>query len=339
MRRITGCVLVLAIAACILYQKRDAIIGVTAVLVYATFFSLLLSPFCMKMEKYGIRVSYSAGIAVCCMFLTVFVLLAALVPYMITQSAYLFKRLSPIAAELSRWMLRCANEIGFINIVFSGSGDVLRLPLAEITGMIAKAGMTAAAQIGRIGFAMVLTYYILRDRKRIHRHLLLLLPTPWRNPVYSGMQACRNVIMSYLSGLLKTSAFVGTATWAGLTILGVQDAWLLSLFMGVMEVLPYLGPIIASIPILLSALTLGTEGFLLVLGMIILVQQLEGNFVSPYFTASSTSIRPLAALLGVFVIGSLIGIWGILLALPLMMLCQSVCISFRQARMAIKENA
>ena len=71
---------------------------------------------------------------------------------------------------------------------------------------------------------------------------------------------------------------------------------------------------------------------LLALALVVLVQQIEGNFISPYFTASSTSIHPLAALVSVFVLGSLMGVWGILLAVPLVTALRSMIWSLRQAR-------
>ena len=138
--------------------------------------------------------------------------------------------------------------------------------------------------------------------------------------------------MGYLSGMLKTSAFVGVATYLGLLLLGVPDALLLALFMGIFEVLPYVGPVLAAIPILLSSLPQGLNQTLLALVLVVLVQQIEGNFISPYFTASSTSIHPLAALVSVFVLGSLMGIWGILLAVPLVAALRSMLWSIRQAR-------
>ena len=106
----------------------------------------------------------------------------------------------------------------------------------------------------------------------------------------------------------------------------------LSVFMGILEVLPYLGPVLASIPILLSALTQSTETALMVLIMLILVQQIEGNIINPYFTASSTSLHPLATVTGVFILGSLLGIWGILIAAPVMVLARSLYYSFSQMK-------
>ena len=152
---------------------------------------------------------------------------------------------------------------------------------------------------------------------------------------------CENIVnisfrqndLGYLCGVLKTSAFVGGATALGLALLGVRDALLLGLFMGIFELLPYVGPVLASVPILLSTLPQGIYPSALALALVIAVQQVEGNFVSPYFTASSTSIDPLTAVVSVFVLGSLFGLWGILLAVPLVVTARSLLWSLRHAQL------
>ena len=130
--------------------------------------------------------------------------------------------------------------------------------------------------------------------------------------------------------MLKTSLFVGIATFAGLALLGVRDALLLALFIGLFEVLPYIGPVLAAVPILLVTLPQGPGRAMMALVVVVLVQQVEGNFVSPHFTASGTSLHPLAALVSVFVLGSLFGLWGILLAIPVVVTLRSVIWSARQ---------
>ena len=129
--------------------------------------------------------------------------------------------------------------------------------------------------------------------------------------------------------MIKTSLFVFIATLMGLLLLGIKDA-LLALFMGIFEILPYIGPILASIPIILTAMGQGTTPMLFALLVVILVQQIEGNFITPYFTASSTSIKPLSALISVFILGSLMGLWGIILAIPLVVTLRSVVWSIRR---------
>ena len=145
-----------------------------------------------------------------------------------------------------------------------------------------------------------------------------------------GLSACKNAMLSYFSGMLKTSVFVGCATCIALLLLGVKDAILLSVFMAIFEVLPYIGPILAAIPILLSAMMQGTQTAVLTVALIIVIQQIEGNVIGPYFTASTTSVHPLTAIHSVFVLGSLMGIWGILIAVPAIVLVKSIYWSWGQ---------
>ena len=128
------------------------------------------------------------------------------------------------------------------------------------------------------------------------------------------------------------------ATFAGLFALGINDALLLSVFMSVFEVFPYIGPILASIPIALTALGQGIGQAVSALIVVVIVQQIEGNFVTPYFTASSTSIRPFSALIGVFILGSLMGLWGIVLAIPLLVILRSIFWSLRSATIMMKPS-
>ncbi len=190
--------------------------------------------------------------------------------------------------------------------------------------------MLFLVQTGRLAFALVISYYLLCERESLTKHLLLMLPISWRNAFLLAASGCKNALLSYLSGMLKTSLFVFVATLMGLLLLGIKDALLLALFMGIFEILPYIGPILASIPIVLTAMSQGTSKMLLSLIVVVLVQQIEGNFITPYFTASSTSINPLSALISVFILGSLMGVWGIVLAIPLVVTLRSIMWSIRR---------
>lgn len=323
--------------AVFLFQKRNEVMGIVMVLLFAGLFSILLTPLCSKLEKKGMRPQAAAAYAVVGLALLVLFVLAAFVPYLVSHSVALMKRISPSMTILAQQIGDWVESVGLGQMGFTERGGLITSTVGQITGMLARAGMTFATQTGKIVFSFVLAYYILGDRKAIGKHMLLLVPYPWRRAVLLGIRGCANAVMSYFSGLIKTSVFVSLATGIGLIFLGVQDAFLLSVFMGVFEMLPYLGPILASIPILLSSMSQGIEAAGGTLIWLVVVQQIEGSFISPYFTASSTSIHPLAAVAGVFILGTLFGIWGILFAIPSMVLAQSILWSVRQSVYLMKD--
>lgn len=315
-----------------LYRRREALLGIAAVFAFAGAFTLMLAPLCRGLERRGVKPSLAAGIAVGALLLLALLIVSTFVPYLATRSIELVRRNAPTLTALMQRAGDVLEQFGLRSSAGQGSSDMVASAVAGVTAFAARGGMAFAAQTGRILFALVLSYYLLCERRRLAGHLLLFVPPPWRLAVLSALQGCKNAAMGYLSGMLKTSLFVGAATYLGLVLLGVQDALLLALFMGIFEVLPYVGPVLAAIPILLSSLPQGPQQALLALLLVVLVQQIEGNFISPYFTASSTSIHPLAALVSVFVLGSLMGIWGILLAVPLVAALRSLIWSLRQTQ-------
>lgn len=315
-----------------LYRMRGAVLGIAAVFAFAGVFTLLLAPVCRALERGGVRTPLAAGIAVGGLLLLALLVVSAFVPYLATRSIELIRRNAPTLAALTRRVGETLEHAGLRSAGGQDSGNMIASAVTAMTAFAARGGMAFAAQTGRILFALVLSYYLLCERKRLGGHLLLFVPPAWRSAVLFALLGCRNSAMGYLSGMLKTSAFVGAATYLGLLALGVPDALLLAVFMGIFEMLPYVGPVLAAIPILLSSLPMGLNQTLLTLALVVLVQQIEGNFISPYFTASGTSIHPLAALVSVFVLGSLMGIWGILLAVPLVAAARSLLWSIRQAR-------
>ncbi|MGN0996729.1 MAG: AI-2E family transporter [Candidatus Ventricola sp.] len=328
MRRRIACVLLLAAGGAYVYLHRGAFVNMLAVLLFSAAFTLLLAPLCQRLERRGWSSAQAAAASVGCLLLLALIVLLSFLPYLVAHSIALVRRSAPMLTSLAQTGSALLEQLG---LHVQGLSDMLAAAVSSMTAMLARGSVSVVTQAGRIGFALVITYYLLRERHLVANHLMLLIPIAWRMAFLSAMRGCRNAVMGYLSGVIKTSVFVFAATYLGLLALGVRDALLLALFMGVFEVLPYIGPVLASVPIVLSVLPMGLNTALLTLGLIVLIQQVEGNFVSPYFTASSTSIHPLAALVSVFVLGSLLGFWGILLAVPLVVTARSVFWSLQQA--------
>lgn len=318
-------------AAVYVYKKRSAFFQIVTVFVFAVAFTLMLAPLCRRLEKKGLRTPAAAAVSVGCFVLATLLIVSAFVPYLITHSIDLIRRITPTLTSLLQQGGALLAQLGIQAQEQKGLTDMIASAMSQLTALLARGGMAFATQAGQIVFSLVIAYYLLCERQVIASHLILCIPITWRLAFLSAMLGCKNAILGYLSGVLKTSLFVSGATYLGLLLLGVRDALLLSLFMGIFEVLPYIGPVLASIPILLATMPMGINQALLSLALVVLVQQVEGNFISPYFTASSTSIHPLLALISVFVLGSLMGLWGILLAVPIVVTARSVLWSLRQA--------
>lgn len=318
------------------YRAREALADIAMVFVFAGAFAALLSPAARWLCARGLSPTSAAGICVAGIILLLVLALSAFVPYLVSHSVELMRSLTPTVVDVLSRAGNWAAQHGWPSARQGGVAEMMAAVMSRATAKLASGSVAFAAQAGRMAFSLVICYYILCERDAVGRHMTLCLPMAWRTGVLAAIKSCKLALLGYISGMLKTSAFVTAATFLGLTVLGVRDALLLSLFMGVFEVLPYIGPVLAAVPIVLAALGQSWQQALFALGLVVLVQQIEGNFVSPHFAASSTSIHPMLALSSVFILGSLFGLWGIMLAIPAVVTARSLLWSLRREGIGLR---
>lgn len=316
------------------YRTRAVWLGAASVLTGALVLCVLLAPLCAWLERRGLPSGAAALISLLALFLALTMLICLLLPSVLRQSGEAARTISQAARWLSE---RAQADVRLSRIAARAEGQLTAFA-GKLAGGIAQRSIRAGKSCANLLFSAVVALYLLADRRRLFCHALLLLPLDKRQTVLLMLRESANALMAYGSGQVKSSGFVAAATGLGLLLLGVPDALLLSLLMGVLEMIPYIGPALGSVPILLSALSGGPAMALWALGVVLLVQQLEGSFVSPYFTASSTQIPPIAALLCTYVGGSLFGLAGVALAMPLLVAARSAAAAFFRMRAAVSQN-
>jgi predicted PurR-regulated permease PerM len=134
-------------------------------------------------------------------------------------------------------------------------------------------------------------------------------------------------ISHFLFHIVMVCALVGVSTWVGLWLLGVRNAALIGVAAGLLNAIPYFGPTIASvIAALVALLQFGTVGMTLAAGGLTLtITALEGNLLTPWLISRAARMNPVAIFLGVLFWGWLWGVWGMLIAVPLMMVLKTIC--------------
>jgi predicted PurR-regulated permease PerM len=135
------------------------------------------------------------------------------------------------------------------------------------------------------------------------------------------MRATFNEAGTTLRGWLLGQAIgmivAGTLTWIGLMLLGVPLAGLLGTIIAVLNFIPVIGPMIGAVPAVLLALTQAPSLALWVVGLVILVQTVEGNFLTPMVQSRTADLPPALLLVTQVLTGALFGLLGVALAAPL----------------------
>lgn len=139
------------------------------------------------------------------------------------------------------------------------------------------------------------------------------------NKGMSIIEEIARMIQSYLTGLLLVILIVGLLYAAGLYLIGVKFALLLALVSAVLIVVPYIGALIgALLPVTVALLTMDVWWYsLIVLGLFILVQLLEGYVLTPFIIGRNVDLNPLVIIIGIIVLGTVGGLMGVVLAVPI----------------------
>ena len=199
-------------------------------------------------------------------------------------------------------------------------------PLAELGGALAgmASGTLALASgvadaVGQLSLMVMLAYFFLCDRDNLLLRLELLLPRSFRRTaVRMGKAVCRELRL-YLRGQGLIALAVTLLATAGLALIRVRSALVLGPIIGLLNMIPYFGPFIGGVPAVLIGLGDGWRKALLTLGVLALVQQLDGSVVSPRIMGSLTGFSPALVLVGIYAGARLAGVPGMLLALPALM--------------------
>lgn len=134
------------------------------------------------------------------------------------------------------------------------------------------------------------------------------------------IEQVKGSLFQYLKGLILVVIIIGVLTSVGLYFLGIQHALFFGIVAAILAPIPYIGVIVSAlIPTILALLTKDSAWYALgVIGVFGVIQFLEGNFITPRIMGNSININPLLILLSIVLFGSITGLLGIILTVPLL---------------------
>ena len=147
--------------------------------------------------------------------------------------------------------------------------------------------------------------------------VVLLVKPSLRERVRDVLDEMGGVLRSWLVGQFIRIVLMTACVWLALYLLGLPGAFLLGLQAGVSNFVPYLGPILAAIPVGLVAMPLGPSMLIWAVGIYTVIQSIEGYVVGPLIQRQAVELPPAWTLVAIVLFGSLFGVWGIALAMPL----------------------
>jgi len=194
-------------------------------------------------------------------------------------------------------------------------------PLGTVAGVVATFISSLAFYIV---VTLVISIYLSIDAPRFYRGAVDMVPENHRQEFESLLDKVLRVWSAYFRGQITVILILSLISWLGGTAVGLPGAFLLGIITGVLNIIPNLGPILAYIPAGTVAVVQGSTYLpvsnftflLIVTGLFVLIQQLEGNLITPRIVGSAIDLPPVVVLLGVLVGASAFGLLGAILASP-----------------------
>ena len=203
---------------------------------------------------------------------------------------------------------------------FSTIEDTVEAPGRVSRNVLASARWVALSALAVLTNFLLIAFgaiFIAAQPGLYRRGLLALLPPPLRVRARDAVDACGGALRLWLLGQVAAMAIVGVMTGVGLSLVGLPSPFVLGVLAGLAEFVPIVGPILSAIPGLLLALSQGTEMFLWVLAVYVLVQQVESYLIMPFVQRKAVSLPPALTLFAVVAMAAVFGPLGLLFATPL----------------------
>jgi predicted PurR-regulated permease PerM len=159
-------------------------------------------------------------------------------------------------------------------------------------------------------------FFMLKDGVKLPDAVARFFPHQYHSEVRNILLDLSSTLSSYIHGLIIVASFDGITSSIGFSVIGLHYSLLLGLFVGVTNIIPYMGPILGAVPAIIVGLMDSPTKALLALAVIVVVQQLDGHLISPLVMGKRLNIHPLTIIFLLLVSGKWIGPIGMLLAVP-----------------------
>ncbi|HDL8539373.1 TPA: AI-2E family transporter [Yersinia enterocolitica] len=200
----------------------------------------------------------------------------------------------------------------------SGMGEsVVKISLASLIGLLTLAIYLILVPL--------MLFFLLKDKEQMLNAVRRILP---RNRGLAGQVwlEMNQQITNYIRGKVLEMVVVGIATYLVFFVMGMNYALLLAVLVGFSVLIPYIGAVIVTIPVVLVALFqwgIGADFWTLFVAYLV-VQGLDGNLLVPVLFSEAVNLHPLVIILSVIIFGGMWGFWGVFFAIPLATLVKAV---------------
>lgn len=311
----------------LIVSVKNSIMREIYYLIFVSFIvSYILKPIHLILINKGVNKRFSAILLLLLFFATFILLIIFIVPL-------IFKENIDIDGTAGKFQLvidKLNNKIKFLSnnktfyVVLETAYKRFDKALSGFIANLIDGLMNISEDIISFAVVPIIVYYFLADADNIFNKIVILFPAKSRIAIKKISKEIDKILGKYIAGQLLLCLIIGILTLIILLVLHVDFPIILSLCNAVFNIIPYFGPILGAIPAIVVATFISPKLGLWTAILLVAIQQVEGNIISPKITGDSVDMHPLTVIILVIIGGKIGGFAGMVLAVPIAVIIKVV---------------
>ncbi len=282
-------------------------------------------------------------------------LLSIILPQLISSISGLIGKLPGYLNIAKEWADRFLAENEWLGPFFGNSFDSLissaqsylesatpaiNEAIGNLTGFVIDSAIGVVNALTNFILGLVISIYVMLSKEKFaaqtKKILYAIFPRSYTNRVLRISRSSNKVFGGFISGKLIDSFIIGVLTFIVLAVVQMPYAVLVSVIVGVTNIIPFFGPIIGAVPCALIILFEDPLKAVLFVAIVIVIQQIDGNLIGPKILGESTGLSAFWVIFAILLGGGLFGFLGMLLGVPTFAVIYSLIKAFVEERLKKK---
>ncbi|GAF07125.1 hypothetical protein JCM16418_1114 [Paenibacillus pini JCM 16418] len=288
----------------------------------------LLRPIVNYMEKHGWKRPISI-ITIYLVFAGLIVLFSILVWPTLQEQVVNFANNAPFFVEGLQKQLQALQHNRFLSKIIPSESEITSRVteyandlIASITNSISNFISVISNVVVILATVPIVLYYMLKESSKLTPFLLLLLPRRFRKEGKEAINEIDSALSGFIVGRVILNLILGVLMYIGFLIIGLKYSLLLAILSAILNLIPYVGAIIATVPVVIVGFIDSPSVAIWSLVVIIVAQQIQDNLLSPIVYGKQLDIHPLTTVILLLIGVDVFGILGVILAIPVYMIAK-----------------
>jgi len=316
---------------------------ILAPFIYGGVIAYLLRPLCNSLQRFLSRrlpakmkkaaPALAVALSIITGILIVYAVIIMIVPQLAVSIVTLWNGIPSSVQKLVTWLgekfgeneelLKIFTDV--YNAVYSTLDDWVKNTLMpQISNIVSGVGMSVwnlLKFVYNILIGLIVAVYLLYGRKRFARQSVLIVrsvfPGLWADRILEEVNFVDRMFSGFIDGKLVDSAIIGVLCYIGCSILTIPNALLISVIVGITNIIPFFGPFIGAVPSALLVLMVDPMKALWFVIFILVLQQVDGNIIGPKILGNRTGLSGFWVMFAIILFGSIWGVVGMVICVPL----------------------